>query len=68
MTSPKITLQSHRARNRCRFGSPARANGERALRGLHLRPVATILLHADEGQVHGVLIRCTNCGSYNSTG
>ena len=29
---------------------------------------ATILLHADEGQVHGVLIRCTNCGSYNSTG
>lgn len=29
---------------------------------------ASILLHADEGQVHGVLIRCTNCGSYNSTG
>jgi hypothetical protein len=29
---------------------------------------ATILLHADEGQVHGGLIRCTNCGSYNSTG
>jgi DNA-directed RNA polymerase subunit RPC12/RpoP len=29
---------------------------------------AAILLHADEGQVHGVLIRCTNCGSYNSTG
>lgn len=28
---------------------------------------ATILLHADEGQVHGVLIRCTNCGSHNST-
>ena len=28
---------------------------------------ATILLHADEGQVHGVLIRCTKCGSYNST-
>jgi predicted RNA-binding Zn-ribbon protein involved in translation (DUF1610 family) len=27
----------------------------------------TILLHAEEGQVHGVLIRCTNCGSYNST-
>jgi DNA-directed RNA polymerase subunit RPC12/RpoP len=27
----------------------------------------TALLHADEGQVHGVLIRCTNCGSYNST-
>jgi predicted RNA-binding Zn-ribbon protein involved in translation (DUF1610 family) len=25
------------------------------------------LLHADEGQVHGILIRCTNCGSYNST-
>ncbi len=28
---------------------------------------ATILLHADEGQVHGVLIHCRNCGSYNST-
>jgi DNA-directed RNA polymerase subunit RPC12/RpoP len=27
----------------------------------------TSLLHADEGQVHGVLIRCANCGSYNST-
>jgi hypothetical protein len=25
------------------------------------------LLHADEGQVHGILIRYTNCGSYNST-
>jgi DNA-directed RNA polymerase subunit RPC12/RpoP len=25
------------------------------------------LLHAEENQVHGVLIRCTNCGSYNST-
>jgi hypothetical protein len=27
----------------------------------------TILLHAEENQVHGVLIHCTNCGSYNST-
>ncbi len=27
----------------------------------------TTLLHADENQVHGVLIRCVNCGSYNST-
>jgi DNA-directed RNA polymerase subunit RPC12/RpoP len=27
----------------------------------------TVLLHADEGQVRGVMIRCTNCGSYNST-
>lgn len=27
----------------------------------------TILLHAEENQVHGVLIRCTECGSYNST-
>ena len=26
----------------------------------------TVLLHADEGQVHGILIRCTNCGTYNS--
>jgi predicted RNA-binding Zn-ribbon protein involved in translation (DUF1610 family) len=25
------------------------------------------LLHADEGQVHGILIGCTNCGSYNAT-
>jgi hypothetical protein len=28
---------------------------------------ATVLLHADEGQVHGILIHCANCGSYNST-
>jgi DNA-directed RNA polymerase subunit RPC12/RpoP len=27
----------------------------------------TTLLHAEENQVHGVLIRCTNCGSYNTT-
>jgi predicted RNA-binding Zn-ribbon protein involved in translation (DUF1610 family) len=27
----------------------------------------TILLHADEGQVHGLLIHCKNCGFYNST-
>jgi DNA-directed RNA polymerase subunit RPC12/RpoP len=27
----------------------------------------TVLLHADEDQVHGILIRCANCGSYNST-
>jgi predicted RNA-binding Zn-ribbon protein involved in translation (DUF1610 family) len=27
----------------------------------------TVLLHADEGQVHGILIHCTKCGSYNST-
>jgi DNA-directed RNA polymerase subunit RPC12/RpoP len=29
---------------------------------------ATILLHAEEDQVHGILIRCKNCGSYNATG
>ncbi len=27
----------------------------------------TTLLHAEENQVRGVLLRCTNCGSYNST-
>jgi predicted RNA-binding Zn-ribbon protein involved in translation (DUF1610 family) len=27
----------------------------------------TILLHAEENQIHGVLIQCSNCGSYNST-
>jgi DNA-directed RNA polymerase subunit RPC12/RpoP len=27
----------------------------------------TTLLHAEENQVHGVLLRCANCGSYNST-
>ena len=26
-----------------------------------------VLLHADKDQVHGVLIHCRNCGSYNST-
>jgi predicted RNA-binding Zn-ribbon protein involved in translation (DUF1610 family) len=24
-----------------------------------------VLLHAEHGQVHGVLIRCKQCGSYN---
>jgi len=28
---------------------------------------AAVLLHADEYQVHGLLIHCTECGSYNST-
>jgi predicted RNA-binding Zn-ribbon protein involved in translation (DUF1610 family) len=27
----------------------------------------TILLHAEDNQIHGVLIRCTKCGSYNAT-
>ena len=26
-----------------------------------------ILMHAEENRVHGILIRCANCGSYNST-
>jgi predicted RNA-binding Zn-ribbon protein involved in translation (DUF1610 family) len=25
-----------------------------------------VLMHADLGQVHGILIHCTDCGSYNS--
>ena len=28
---------------------------------------STILMHADAYQVHGVIIRCNACGSYNST-
>jgi DNA-directed RNA polymerase subunit RPC12/RpoP len=27
-----------------------------------------ILLHADEDQIHGLIIRCTKCGSYNCAG
>ncbi len=27
----------------------------------------TILLHAEEGQVRGLLIHCAKCGSYNTT-
>jgi hypothetical protein len=27
----------------------------------------TILLHAEVGQVHGLLIRCAVCGSHNAT-
>ena len=27
----------------------------------------SVLMHADEGQVHGLMIRCTSCGSYNAT-
>ena len=26
-----------------------------------------VLMHAEEGQVRNLLIRCTECGSYNST-
>ena len=28
---------------------------------------STVLLHAESGQVHGLIIHCTACGSYNST-
>jgi len=28
---------------------------------------STVLLHAELGQVHGLIIHCTACGSYNST-
>jgi DNA-directed RNA polymerase subunit RPC12/RpoP len=28
---------------------------------------ATVLLHAEDGQIHNLTIRCTQCGSYNST-
>jgi hypothetical protein len=27
----------------------------------------TTLLHAEESQVHGLLIHCKNCGAYNTT-
>jgi predicted RNA-binding Zn-ribbon protein involved in translation (DUF1610 family) len=27
----------------------------------------TVLLHAEAGQVHGILIHCGICGSYNAT-
>jgi predicted RNA-binding Zn-ribbon protein involved in translation (DUF1610 family) len=27
----------------------------------------TVLMHAEEGQVRNLLIRCTACGSYSST-
>jgi len=26
-----------------------------------------VLLHAEEGQFHNLVIRCTACGSYNAT-
>ena len=26
-----------------------------------------VLLHAEEGQVHNLIIHCTGCGAYNST-
>jgi DNA-directed RNA polymerase subunit RPC12/RpoP len=28
---------------------------------------SVILLHAEEDQIHGLLIHCTECGAYNST-
>jgi hypothetical protein len=27
----------------------------------------TVLMHADDGQVYNLMIRCTVCGSYNLT-
>lgn len=27
----------------------------------------TVLMHAEQGQVHNLTIHCTTCGSYNST-
>jgi predicted RNA-binding Zn-ribbon protein involved in translation (DUF1610 family) len=27
----------------------------------------TVLLHAEEGQIFGLMIHCVQCGSYNST-
>jgi predicted RNA-binding Zn-ribbon protein involved in translation (DUF1610 family) len=27
----------------------------------------TVLMHADQGQVHGVIIECLNCGAFNAT-
>jgi hypothetical protein len=27
----------------------------------------TVLLHADDNQVHNLVIHCTNCAAYNST-
>ena len=26
-----------------------------------------VLMHAEQGQVHNLVIHCTECGSYNST-
>jgi DNA-directed RNA polymerase subunit RPC12/RpoP len=26
-----------------------------------------VLMHAEQGQVHNLVIHCTGCGSYNST-
>jgi predicted RNA-binding Zn-ribbon protein involved in translation (DUF1610 family) len=28
----------------------------------------TILMHADHGQVHSLVIHCRSCGAYNATG
>ena len=28
---------------------------------------ATVLMHAEEGQVHSLYIHCMTCGSYNAT-
>jgi predicted RNA-binding Zn-ribbon protein involved in translation (DUF1610 family) len=27
----------------------------------------TVLLHAEDGQIHGLTIHCSSCGTYNST-
>jgi hypothetical protein len=43
------------------------AHCELAVRSFTCGKCGTVLLHADAGQVHNLIIHCTDCGAYNST-
>ena len=53
--------------------SPGAANASNVLavqerwRDFTCEKCGVVLMHAESGQVHNLLIRCTECGSYNST-
>jgi predicted RNA-binding Zn-ribbon protein involved in translation (DUF1610 family) len=68
MTSPKISLKviSMPSRGIALKAPPVLIASDHSI-DYTCGQCGTILLHAEKNQVHGVLIHCTNCGSYNST-
>jgi hypothetical protein len=60
---------------RCGFSSPRKRREDVAL-SVHTGPGVDaflpkshghVLMHANEGQVHGVVIECLQCGAFNAT-
>jgi DNA-directed RNA polymerase subunit RPC12/RpoP len=68
MTDPKISLKvvSAPARGIALKAPPVLKASDRSV-DYTCGKCGTTLLHAEKDQVHGVLIQCATCGSYNST-